>query len=251
MEIALLRALRIVIRADSDPARQALFANLTQANALARFVCWLHKRLGKTWASSILVSCYGLKSFLAIAAPPRGVARILAVAVHANARRQVERFGRWLGANDIARVRIGVKALLGSSSLVRLLSLFLWGRGCIRGLRLVHAINMRHDFLVSCRVASVLAAYARGRSILGRLRPRAIVVSSDTNPEEIGFASAARLFGIPTVFVSHTYPNPFSPPLDFSLSILEGDAAVDARRRLGPVKGQIFLAGVEGESAPL
>jgi hypothetical protein len=39
--------------------------------------------------------------------------------------------------------------------------------------------------------------------------------------------------------------------LDFSLSILEGEAAVDARRRRGPIKGEILLAGIEGDSAPM
>jgi hypothetical protein len=42
-----------------------------------------------------------------------------------------------------------------------------------------------------------------------------------------------------------------SPPLDFSLSILEGDAAVHARRRKGPIRGKVLLAGIEGESVPL
>ena len=39
------------------------------------------------------------------------------------------------------------------------------------------------------------------------------------------------------MFVSHAYPTPLSPPLDFSLSILEGEAAVRARRRKGPIRG--------------
>src|SRR6185503_18005142 len=56
---------------------------------------------------------------------------------------------------------------------------------------------------------------------------------------------------IPSVFISHAYPTPLSPPLDFNLSILEGNAAVDARRQKGPVKGDVLLAGLEGESAPI
>jgi hypothetical protein len=100
-------------------------------------------------------------------------------------------------------------------------------------------------------VAGALAWYARARAILDAERPEAILVSSDSNPEEVGFAAAARALGIPTVFISHAYPTPFSPPLDFSLSILEGEAEVDARRQRGPIKGEILLAGLEGDSAPL
>jgi hypothetical protein len=76
-------------------------------------------------------------------------------------------------------------------------------------------------------------------------------VSSDSHPEELGFASAARVLQIPRVFVSHAYPTPLSPPLDFSLSILEGEAAVRARMRKGPIKGAVLLAGMEGDSAPM
>jgi len=96
-----------------------------------------------------------------------------------------------------------------------------------------------------------MAWYARSRVILSGHRPGAVLVSSDSNPEEVGLTAAARALGIPRVFVAHAYPTPFSPPLDFDLSILEGEAAVAARRRKGPIGGAIVLAGVEGQSAPL
>jgi hypothetical protein len=190
-----------------------------------------------------------VKSFLTVVAPSGPSPKILAVAVHATARQQVERLSGWFDHTQIAHVRVGTSQIFRPSAIARIVAL-VSSRG-LRGLRLVHAINTRHDFLVACRVASGLACHARARSILGRLRPAAVVVSSDTNPEEVGFVSAARALGIRTVFISHAYPSPFSPPLDFDLSILEGEAAVDARGRLGPIKGKVVLAGVEGESAPL
>ena len=121
----------------------------------------------------------------------------------------------------------------------------------VRAFRLLRAIDRRYGFLVSCRVVGALAWYVRAKAILGVRRPEAVLVSSDSNSEEVGFASAARALEIPTVFVSHAYPTPFSPPQDFSLSILEGEAATRARGRQGPIKGQIVLAGLEGDSAPL
>jgi hypothetical protein len=104
--------------------------------------------------------------------------------------------------------------------------------------------------MVSCRAIGAIAWYARARAILERQRPGAILVSSDSNPEELGFVGAARTLGIPQVFISHAYPTPLSPPLDFDLSILEGDAAVQERRRKGPIRGQVLLAGIEGDSVP-
>ena len=65
MHIGLLRVLRMVIRADSDPARQALFANLMQARPLVRLVFGLHERIEGTIASAWLIAGYGLALLLA------------------------------------------------------------------------------------------------------------------------------------------------------------------------------------------
>ena len=124
-------------------------------------------------------------------------------------------------------------------------------RRLARALRIVRAFDSRYPFLVSCRAVEAIAWYTRGRRLLEERRPGAVPVSGDSNPEEVAFVAAARALKIPQVFVSHAYPTPFSPPLEFSLSILEGEEAVQARRRKGPITGEVLLAGLEGESAPL
>ena len=250
MNIFLLRAIRIVIRADSDPVRQALFANLRQSRLPVRLAYGLHERLGRTRASALFVSCYGLAHFLSIAPPRNRAARILTVARHANARRQVDRVASWLGPDQCGRVDPGLTALRDPSGWAPLFRRS--SRGPLRrAFRILRTIDSRHGFLVSCRVASAIAWYARAKAILVARRSDAVLVSSDSNPEEVGFTSAARALDVPTVFVPHAYPTPFSPPLDFSLSILEGEAAVRARARKGPIQGEIVLAGLEGDSAPL
>lgn len=250
VDVFILRAIRTVIRADSDPVRQALFANLRQSRLVVRLAYGLHERLGRTRASALLVSCYGLAFFLSIAPPRDRAARILTVARHANARRQVDRVASWLGPDECGQVHTGLTALRGLSGLAGLLR-----RSSrapfIKAFRIVRAVDRRHGFLVSCRVACALAWYARGKAILGARRPDAVLVSTDSNPEEVGFVSAACALEIPTVFVSHAYPTPLSPRLDFSLSILEGEAEVRARGQKGPIRGEIVLAGLEGDSAPL
>ena len=245
MHIGLLRVLRMVIRADSDPARQALFANLMQARLLVRVVFSLHSWIEGTAASAWLIAGYGLATLLRIV-PPAGQARVLTVARHANARRQVARIVDWVGGADCAAVETGA-SLPAAWSGWRMLA----ARRITRIVRLLGIIEARHGFLVGCRVAVALAWYARSSAILDATPPGAVLVSSDSNPEEVGFVGAARVRGIPTVFVSHAYPTPLTPPLDFSLSILEGEAAVRARREKGPILGEVLLAGVEGESAPL
>jgi hypothetical protein len=138
--------------------------------------------------------------------------------------------------------------VLQPSNLLQAFAVLRW-RQSRRGLRLIHAVNCRSDFLVSCRTASALACYARAKGTLSGWRPDAVLVSSDSNPEEVGLVAAARSLGIRTVFISHAQTTPLSPPLDFSLSILDGEAALDAFRRKGDVMGAVALAGQDGEWA--
>ena len=238
--------LRTIIRADSDPARQTLFARVIQSRPAAGFVYRLHRRLAGTVAAPLLPSCYGLAAFLRILAPSNPRARVLAVASHENAQQQVGRVMSWVGPDECSWIKTGLSAALASPGHVRQV----W-RHAPRVLRLVRRIDARHGFLVSCRTAAALAWYARTMVILRSHGPGVVLVSSDANPEEAGVLGAARALGLPRVFVSHAYPTPFSPPLDFTLSILEGDAAVDAHRLKGPISGRILLAGLEGDSAPL
>jgi hypothetical protein len=215
-----------------------------------RFAQRLHGVVAGTWAAVFLVACYGLASLLSIAPARNQRGRVLAVARHANARRQIARVTSWVGAEECGSVRTGLKTLVRLAGLGGV-TLLLSGRGLTRALRMVRAFDQRHPFLVSCRAVEAIAWYGRSLMMLTAQRPGAVLVSGDSNPEEVGFVGAARVLGIPQVFVAHAYPTPFSPPLDFTLSILEGEQAVEARRLKGPITGTVLLAGLEGESAPL
>jgi hypothetical protein len=245
----LLRAIRTVIRVDSDPVRQALFTNLRQSRLTIRAIYGLHELFGRSSAAAMLTAGYGTAAWLMIAPPAKRRARVLMVARHANARREVGRVAAWVGKDECCLIESRLKA--SPRLFVRMVtSLLASPAGFIKAFRIVRSVDRRHGFLIACRVAGALAWYARSKAILQREEPESVVVSSDSNPEEAGFTAAARSFGLPTVFISHAYPTPLSPQLDFSLSILEGEAEVRARERKGPIKGRVVLAGVEGESAP-
>jgi hypothetical protein len=246
----LFRAIRIVVRADSDPARQVLFANLMQARLIVRLAYRMHGLAKGTWASALLSASYGFAYVTRIAPPGNGSALILAAAKHVNARRQIQRVAGWMEQDQVSCVRTKTRLRTVAVGVSDLASPRSW-HGYLRALDVVRTVDRRHGFLVACRVAAAIAWYARTKGMLISSRPGAVLVSSDSNPEEVGLAAAAQAVGIPRVFVSHAYPTPFSPALDFSLSILEGAAAVQARRRTGPIKGDVMLAGIEGESAPL
>lgn len=235
--------------ADSDPARQALFAKLVESNLSVRLVFRVHERIAGTRAAAILVGGFGLVTFGAIA-PVGRRAKVLAVARHANARRQVERVSGWVGPGECALLG-GRNGLLAAFAAVLALTTVVREKRVGRLLRILRRIDARHGFLVASRVAASMAWYARALDMLRRHRPGVVMVSSDSNPEEAGFLGAAQALGIPRVFIAHAYPTYLSPPLDFTLSILEGEAAVRARLAKGPITGGVLLAGVEGESAPM
>ena len=250
MNTSLLRVVRTVIRVDSDPGRQALFANVVRSRRPLRFVYGLHARIRGTWGAALLLSLYGMGAFLSLAPARNRGARVLAFARHANARRQVARVVSWIGAGECDWIRTGGPATLHPVA-TGLLSVRPTRGRVRRMLRLIRSQDAKHGFLVSCRLAGAIGWYSRSRALFAFRRPGAIIVSSDSQPEEIAFVAAARAAGIPQVFVAHAYPTPLSPALDFTLSILEGEAAVRARERKGPPRGDVLLAGVEGESSPL
>ena len=86
-----------------------LFATLMQARWPVRVAHDLHGLVAGTWASTLLVGCYGLAALLSIAPPRNRRARVLAVARHANARRQVTRVASWIGTKDCGSVRTGFR----------------------------------------------------------------------------------------------------------------------------------------------
>ena len=228
-----------------------LFANLKQSRLSVRLAVGLHERLGRVGASALLVSGYGLAAFLAVAPPRNRRARVVAVAKYANARRHVARVIGWIGPAECGWMRTGAGALASPSAAAGLAAALASSGRVARTFRILRAVDRRHGFLVSCRVAAAIAWYARGTAILRRRRPGAVLVSGDSHPEDLGLSAAARTLAIPQVFVSHAYPTPLSPPLRFSLSILEGQAAVAARRRAGRIEGAVVLAGLEGDSVAL
>jgi hypothetical protein len=241
----LLDAVRTIIRADSDPARQTLFARVARARPSVGLLVWVHAWLSSTRLAAWLVSVYGLAAYVRVAIDGPTAPRVVGVAGHDNARRQVARLLAWIGSGDSAWMGTG-RPDVGAT-----LRLLCRPRDLARVVRLVRRVDARWGFLVSCRAAATLAWYARATERFAADRPGAVLVSSSANPEEAGALAAARALGIPQIYVSHAYPTPFSPPLDFTLSMLEGEAAADAYRERGPVRGRVLLIGVEGDSAEM
>ena len=225
--MALFKVLRDVTHADSDPVRQALFEHLRKTNPVVKLVWQIHRRLGPSHLSSLMVFLFGVKSYLTPEVSVRDANKALVVTVHENSRKQARQIASWIGEESVAWLRLGPRQLLSPGTYGRLFKALPRCRTWMRFYRMADRANRRHDFLISCRATSALFSYVRAREIFQRFAPSGVILSSDSNPEPLAFARAASAFGIPTVFISHAYPTPVSPGLQFTLSILEGEAALE------------------------
>jgi hypothetical protein len=79
---------------------------------------------------------------------------------------------------------------------------------------------------------------------LRHYRPRAIIFANDHNDDARALLLAARTCGVPTAYVQHASVSTNFPPLDFDLSLLEGQDALDKYRQCGPVGGRTELVGM-------
>ena len=251
MKTQLLRAIREVVHADSDPVRQALFDHVRRSSLVVKCVWNTHRIFRRTYLSSALVFLFGVKSYAAADVSSNEQHLPLIIAIHKNAKKQGRKFAGWLEPERVSWLQTGLACLFSPRSLSRLVMNCFRIRDWSRFFPLVNRLNRRYDFLVSCRAASAIFSYVRALEILGQRKPTGVVVSSDSNPEPLAFTRAANASGVPTIFISHAYPTAVSPPLRFTLSILDGEAARERYQAKGPVEGDVIFCGAEGTSKPM
>lgn len=252
MKTSLLKALRAAIHADSSPTRQDIFNTLRQKNALINFVISTHKLLGKSYFSTAMVSIYGLKSLLFMY-PDSSNHRpeIVSIASQKNARRRLAEIREIIGPSYINDLNVGKSAVLRLDNLKYIHENLFYQKKITKLFNVIHQINRRYDFLVSCRTTSVIGCYIRARRHLVSLRPHAVLFASDSNPEELGLIYSAQSLMTPTIFASHAYPTSLSLPLEYDLSILEGQAALEKYKEKSQPSGKAILAGLSGPSRPM
>jgi hypothetical protein len=246
----MLTALRIVIEKDSGPFRQAVFDDVAQLHPAVRFARRVHRALGRSPLSTLWVGLYGLKAFLT-AEQPRANAPVWAVAAYRNERRQFDWIGSLLPAGRIAALRIDSLTLLRGGAAAAFVRMLLHPRDAIRVLRIIGRINKRSDFLVACRAASLLGYAVRIAGDFSRRRPRAVLVSTDSNPYGLALAFAAKRKGIPSIYVTHGHIPAGPPRLHFDLSVLDGPALERVYSERAPIGGAVVYKGAEGEYRPM
>lgn len=79
---------------------------------------------------------------------------------------------------------------------------------------------------------------------LQKYKPAAIMFANDHNADARAMLLAAKVSGIQTIYIQHASVSPVFPPLDFDLSLLEGQDSLDKYKLCGPVAGKIELIGM-------
>ncbi|MGV3585805.1 MAG: hypothetical protein ACO1OF_02285 [Adhaeribacter sp.] len=79
---------------------------------------------------------------------------------------------------------------------------------------------------------------------LQKYKPAAIIFANDHNTDPRALLLAANKLNIPTVYIQHASVSTSFPPLQFSLSLLEGQDALNKYQQCGPVAGEVKLIGM-------
>ncbi len=79
---------------------------------------------------------------------------------------------------------------------------------------------------------------------LKKYRPQAIIFSNDHNDDARALLLAANKLDIPTIYIQHASVSLAFPPLEFSLSLLEGEDSLLKYQQCGPISGNVKLIGM-------
>jgi len=104
-----------------------------------------------------------------------------------------------------------------------------------------HPVFFKHNYWT---VFYACGLYEEAIRVLKHFRPKSLIFSNDHNQDAIAFKLAAADLGIKTIYIQHASINSYFPPLDFDLSLLEGECSLEKYQSIGPVKGKIIRIGM-------
>jgi hypothetical protein len=111
----------------------------------------------------------------------------------------------------------------------------LWGLYRLKGKRALRFFDL---------IYAATGYYEISKSAIKQYRPTAIIFANDHNTDSRALLLAAREADIPTVYIQHASVSTSFPPLQFHLSLLEGQDAWDKYRQCGPIIGDVKLIGM-------
>ena len=93
-------------------------------------------------------------------------------------------------------------------------------------------------------IFKAVGQYEASRYFIQKHQPAYIVFANDHTVFPRAMLLAAKSLGVPTIYVQHASVTPYFPPLDFDLSLLEGQATLDQYAQNGAVQGEVRFIGM-------
>ncbi len=129
------------------------------------------------------------------------------------------------------------------------------GRFLRKTLRIVCNIESKHGWVQALNVASFIFSVFAFDGIFDKENKIAIS-ANDFSPVPLAFKYAAHNAGLKQIFVMHgqisaAESGNFFAPLDYDVSLLYGDAALQAYESWGQTTGRVVLIGFPGDSKPI
>jgi len=88
-----------------------------------------------------------------------------------------------------------------------------------------------------------LGYYEEAFRVLKKSKTKRIFFANDHNPIQRAFLKAANNLGLETFYFQHAHVTKYFPPLDFSVSFLDGQASYDIYKSIGSIRGKVELIG--------
>ena len=232
---------------------QQLFEDIKSRKWIIRLVYGIYQCLHPGILSTLMVACYGAKSFLTVrlSHPP---STIIMTATTTNEIKHAHFFANAVGQDNVTIARSSLKNLLHPHTIYRLGQCIIHWRIVVRYIRIIGYINRKHGFMPTCRTASMFGYYMYFRTCLARSKPKAIAVVSDYSPDGLGLIYAAQHLHIRTIYMTHAFLPHHSKaiPQNFDLAFFDGQISLQNYRSLSDrFQGKAALMGLDSEYQPM
>ncbi len=251
----LLSTIKSVIEEDSTQARKNSFLAIVERNFLIKLVYNFHKSIHPSPFSSLMIACFGLKSFFCFRIINNSDRPILFTNEFSNELKTLNLVRECIGESEVSRVSKGLRSLLSFQTLRLIIELFCKHCGDIRSyLRIVRHIDRRNDFMPSCRAVSSLCYYLRFSHEFNCKKYRSVLVAKNYSPDCIALTNVAKRKSIPSIFLPHSFIPPViskKSDLSYSLLLLQGKKMHEILLSQRSIEGKVVYRGLTSNSSPL
>ncbi|MEZ5692065.1 MAG: hypothetical protein R3D71_10445 [Rickettsiales bacterium] len=254
MSINLLTPLRIILKVSIG--YEKIFEDIKSRSFFVRLVFNIHRFLHPNIFSTLMVACYGAKSFLSLSLRDIKEYPIIITANVCNEKKHANFFADSVGRSKVGFVNISVRNIVSLSSL-KYFILYCRNLGRVRKyFSVVSYINRKYGFMPACRSVSMIGFYLRFVEEIKKIDCKAVAVVSDYSPDGLALIYAARKNSRKIIYMTHSFIHHHFrvTAQNFDLIFFDGSVSYDNYRNTGKDGqniGRVVFMGLEGKSMPI